>query len=225
MSFFKFPRTPHVFVLPGLNIRNDKLLSPEEAALFYKNPVIVEEKVDGANIGISLNKDGELQVQNRGNYIRPGEHPQFDTLWEWIYSRAHLLSDMLADRFILFGEWCYLKHSVSYHSLPDWFIGIDIYDVREGNFFKVKDRNATFLQLNICAVPQVTKGCFSKHQFIELLAHTSSRLGADELEGLYLRLEDNQWLLKRAKIVKSDFIQNITRHWKDEVLQKNKKVY
>jgi ATP-dependent RNA circularization protein (DNA/RNA ligase family) len=221
MSFFKFPRTPHVFIIPGLNIRDDKLLSPQEAALFYNNPVIVEEKVDGANIGISINTEGELQVQNRGNYIRPGEHPQFDTLWEWIYSRAHLLSDILANRYILFGEWCYLVHSISYSSLPDWFIGIDVYDIHEGKFLKVTDRNEFFKHLNIFPVPQIAEGCFSKDQLLETLSHTISRLGADQLEGLYLRLEESQWLLKRAKIVRGDFIQNITKHWKDEVLRKN----
>jgi len=221
MSFFKFPRTPHLFVVPGLNIRDDKLLSLEEAALFYSNPVIIEEKVDGANVGISMNPDGNLLVQNRGNYIRPGEHPQFDTLWGWLYSRSHLLSDFLNDRYVLFGEWCYVKHSVFYNALPDWFIGIDIYDSAARKFLNITNRNDSFEMLNIFPVPKIAEGSFSKDEFLEFLVNKGSQLGAEQLEGLYLRLEDNQWLLKRAKIVRGDFIQNITRHWKDENLKKN----
>lgn len=221
MSFFKFPRTPHLFVVPGLNIRDDKLLAQEEAELFYSNPVIIEEKVDGANVGISMSPDGKLQVQNRGNYIRPGKHPQFDTLWEWLYKRAHLLSDTLTNRYVLFGEWCYLKHSVSYNALPDWFIGIDIYDLEARKFLTIRNRNDFFKMLNIFPVPKIAEGSFSKEELLELLVNQDSQLGTEQLEGLYLRLEDNQWLLKRAKIVRGDFIQNITKHWKDENLKKN----
>lgn len=221
MTFHKFPRTPHLFVVPGLNVRDDKLLCQEEASLFYSNPVIIEEKVDGTNIGISMNPDGKLQVQNRGNYIQPGEHPQFDTLWEWLYTRTHLLSDFSTNRYIIFGEWCYLKHSVSYNSLPDWFIGIDIYDTEARKFLNIRNRNDFFKMLNIFPVPKIAEGFFSKDEFLELLVNKSSLLGAEQLEGLYLRLEDNQWLLKRAKIVRGDFIQNITKHWKEENLKKN----
>lgn len=221
MTLHKFPRTPHLFVVPGLNIRDDKLLSHEDATLFYSNPVIIEEKVDGANVGISLNPDGNLQVQNRGNYIRPGEHPQFDTLWEWLYARTPLLSDYLTDRYMLFGEWCYLMHSVSYNALPDWFIGIDIYDSEAGKFFNTSQRNDFFKRLNIFPVPKIAEGSFSKDEFLELLVSSRSHLGAEQLEGFYIRFEDHQWLLKRAKIVRGDFIQNITEHWKDEVLKKN----
>ena len=78
MEFFKFPRTPHIFVIPGLNIRDDKVLSDQECVAFLNNTIRLEEKIDGANIGISLSQDGELLIQNRGNYILPGNHPQFN---------------------------------------------------------------------------------------------------------------------------------------------------
>lgn len=224
MSFYKFPRTPHLFILPGINIRDDKVLSDAEASLFYNNPMIVEEKVDGANIGISLNEIGELKIQNRGNYINPGTHPQFDTIWEWVYSRISLFSDLLKNRYVLFGEWCFFKHSISYNLLPDWFIGIDVYDTFEQNFLKVKDRNEFFNLLKIFPVPKITEGCFIRNQLVELLYRETSKLGADKLEGLYLRLEDNHWLLKRAKIVRGEFIQNISKHWKDEIPKKNRRL-
>ena len=53
-SFFKFPSTPHLAVLENSNIRDDKVLSKEERELFLQHNVYVEEKIDGANLGISF---------------------------------------------------------------------------------------------------------------------------------------------------------------------------
>src|ERR1700679_2938677 len=99
MSFYKFPRTPHLLVIPGLNIRDDKVLSENEAKKFYEPVVIIEEKVDGANVGISF-ENGELKLQNRGNYLLPGDQQQFDPIWEWAYSRLHQLEDTVEDKYI-----------------------------------------------------------------------------------------------------------------------------
>lgn len=67
MEFLKFPRTPHLFVVSGLDIRDDKVLPEPEYQLFLNNNIIIEEKVDGANVGISLSKKGDLLIQNRGD--------------------------------------------------------------------------------------------------------------------------------------------------------------
>ena len=39
-----------------------------------------------------------------------------------------MLFEILSEKFILFGEWCYAQHSIFYDRLPDWFLGFDIYD-------------------------------------------------------------------------------------------------
>ena len=41
---------------------------------------------------------------------------------------------MLEDRFILFGEWVYARHSVHYRRLPHYFFEFDIYDKQEARF-------------------------------------------------------------------------------------------
>lgn len=38
-------------------------------------------------------------------------------------------------RYILYGEWCAARHTVTYDALPDWFLAYDVYDTKEGRFF------------------------------------------------------------------------------------------
>ena len=66
-QFFRFPRTPHLAWLGDALPRDDKLLSASEARALLAEDVAVEEKLDGANLGISVGADGKLRAQNRGN--------------------------------------------------------------------------------------------------------------------------------------------------------------
>lgn len=222
MEFFKFPRTPHLFVISGLDIRDDKVFSDQECQLFLNNNIILEEKVDGANIGISLSEKGDIQIQNRGNYILPGGHPQFNLIWDWAYSRISLLTKHISNNFIVFGEWCYAKHSIQYTSLPDWFLGFDVYDKKNETFLNTHIRNQIFLKINIESIPILGKGNYSRKDLEKRLVSSKSNFYSGHIEGIYLRYEDSEKLIKRAKIVNKDFIQEIDIHWSKKELISNK---
>ena len=68
-DFFRFPHTPHLAWLAAGEPRNDKVLSLAEAQTLLAGEVVVEEKLDGANLGLSLNSEGALRTQNRGQYL------------------------------------------------------------------------------------------------------------------------------------------------------------
>ena len=70
-TFFRFPHTPHLAWLGAGTPRDDKVLAADEAAALLAGEVVVEEKLDGANLGISLAEDGALRLQNRGQYLHP----------------------------------------------------------------------------------------------------------------------------------------------------------
>lgn len=222
MEFLKFPRTPHLFVVSGLDIRDDKVLPEPEYQLFLNNNIIIEEKVDGANVGISLSKKGDLLIQNRGNYILPGNHPQFNLIWDWAYSRISLLTEHVANDFIVFGEWCYAKHSILYTSLPDWFLGFDIYDKKNKVFLNSELRNHILKKVNIKIIPTLGKGKYSRTDLEKLLNRSKSNFYLGPVEGIYLRYEDSEKLLKRAKIVRKNFIQDIDIHWNNKKMVANK---
>jgi hypothetical protein len=57
-NILKFPHTPHLEWLGEGRPRDDKVLSAHEARDFPRGPVVVEEKIDGANIGIAFGSSG-----------------------------------------------------------------------------------------------------------------------------------------------------------------------
>lgn len=217
--FFKFPHTPHLMWLAKAPCREDKVFSPEEASAFMEGDVTVEEKVDGTNIGFSLDESGVLRVQSRGNYLARGSHPQFQPLWPWIETRRLSLSQALRPGLMLFGEWCFALHSVAYKRLPDWFLGFDVYDRADGVFWSSDRRDCWLKDFGLAPVPRLARGHFSMDQLISLMG--TSRLTEGPMEGIYLRRDRGDWLEARAKIVQLEFIEGIDGHWSEQSLKRN----
>jgi ATP-dependent RNA circularization protein (DNA/RNA ligase family) len=141
-EFFRFPHTPHIAWLASGTPRDDKVLAPDEVNALLDHPVVVEEKLDGANMGISFNAEGVLHVQNRGQYLNKPYGGQFTRLDEWLVIREDALFDALGDQLILFGEWCAAQHSLDYETLPDWYLAFDVYDRATGRFWRKSSRCA-----------------------------------------------------------------------------------
>lgn len=220
-DFFKFPGTPYLQLLGLQRSRDDKLMSPDEVAFFLSSRITVEEKLDGANLGISVGSSGELRAQNRGNYITRDAGGQFKQLWRWIDARKDELTDKLGDNLILFGEWCYAEHSVSYYELPDWLIAFDIFDQIEGRFYSVERRNALLSEIGIEVVAALGIGKFEMGALKEFLGR-GSRYGASYPEGIYLRKDRGDWLQARAKLVRLGFTQSISKHWSSRNFKVNR---
>lgn len=125
-DFFRFPSTLHLAWLSRTAVpREDKVLSTLDAIELLTGEVVVEEKIDGANIGLSLTEDGALRVQNRGQYLEAPYGGQFSRLSEWITQHEGGIRDRLDASHILFGEWCAARHTIGYDRLPDWFVLFD----------------------------------------------------------------------------------------------------
>jgi hypothetical protein len=219
-SFVKFPRTPHLFWLGRTPPRADKVLDPIEAGKLLRQPVALEEKIDGAYIGISLTPAGALHVQNRGAYLTPGTHLQFRPLWSWLAAHEKALRDTLTPEWILFGEWCYARHSVYYDALPDWFLAFDVYDRQIGRFWSRERRNELAAQAGIATVPFLDFGTFDRSVLEKQLGQ--SRLGSEPMEGLYLRWDEGPWLVARAKLVRASWVEFDEEHWSKRLLRTNR---
>jgi ATP-dependent RNA circularization protein (DNA/RNA ligase family) len=219
-DFFKFPSTPHLALLGSIEVRGDKVMSESERADFLQHELVVEEKVDGANLGISVDAEGNIRVQNRGAYLHIPGTGQWKKLGGWLALRTNALFDQLTDRYILFGEWCYARHSIAYDRLPDWFLGFDIYDKDTARFFSCTRRDEIFRVLGISQVPRVDYGHFTLAKLSELLSQ--SQLGDKPAEGLYLRFDQGDWLVQRAKLVRPAFIQSVEQHWSRSGIRANR---
>lgn len=220
-DFFRFPQTPHLAWLGRGQPRNDKILAPDEVEDLLVGTVVVEEKVDGANIGISVGPEGEVRVQNRGQFLDSAHsHPQFQPLWSWLPSREAALVDALWPDLILFGEWCVAVHSVRYDRLPDWFLGFDVYDREIGFFWDTKRRDTLLRDLGLAGVPHLHRGQFTLQDLTAMLVGTS-RVGTGPIEGIVVRKEGDGRTEKRAKLVHAEFAQAIDEHWSRAPMRRN----
>lgn len=220
MEFFRFPHTPHIAWLGRSRPRDDKVLSPSEVSQILAEDVIVEEKVDGANVGFSVDEAGRLRVQNRGTFINRGHgQPQFKPLFGWLTQYEEALVDALSPDLTLFGEWTFAVHSVRYSRLPDWFLAFDVYDRKRRLFWNTPRRNRLAKGLSLEVVPQIAAGRFDLSGIKGLLS--SSRLSDGPAEGLYIRKDEGDWLRARAKLVRPEFIQEMSEHWSQRELRTN----
>ncbi|UUZ67257.1 RNA ligase family protein [Polaromonas sp. P2-4] len=220
-AFFRFPHTPHLAWLGKGIPRDDKVLSASEAGTFLAHAVVLEEKVDGANLGFSIGSGGEVRAQNRGQYLSRPFTGQFARLNGWLAIHEEALFDALGESLMLFGEWVAAVHSLEYPSLPDYFLVFDVYDKNAGRFWSTTRRNALASRLGLRHIHKVGMAHYRLNALQQMLATTPSAYRVGGCEGIYLRHEDEDWLIARAKLVHPNFIQNIGEHWRSRVLRWN----
>lgn len=230
-DFVKYPRTPHLFGSKGTD--DDKHLSAKDSAAFVADPsLVVEEKLDGTNVGIHFSSAGRMVLQCRGHEITTGMHPQYDLFKQWTTGKRPALEAMLGDRHILFGEWLYAKHSVHYRALPHYFFEFDIYDKQARCFLDLRTRLAMLADTGIATVPVVHQGAATEPQLRALIGPSRYDSVFDNpltgrpdnvMEGLYLRTEANGRVTGRAKIVRPEFVEKVkqSEHWQHTAMVPN----
>lgn len=221
-AFFRFPHTPHLVWLGEGEPRDDKVLSAAEATALLIGDVVVEEKLDGANLGFSLSADGSLLAQNRGQYLVEPHAGQFARLPVWISLHGDALLEVLQPHLMLFGEWCAARHSLDYGALPDWFLLFDVYDRNAGRFWSTQRRNVLAGNAGLATVRQVFRGRTSLPELKQLVATAPSRYRDGPMEGVVVRRESGDSCEARAKLVRPDFTQAIATHWRKRAIEWNR---
>lgn len=215
-GFYKFPRTRHLHSL-GSAERNDLLMTNNEVTRFLNSYVYVEEKIDGANMGISIDgSDYSLKFQNRSHYVNASSHPQFCKLNKWADAfGTHLHSILEPDKHILFGEWMYLKHTVPYDNLPSYFVAFDLYDKTINKFYARPQLEKLLAGTGIPLVPLIYEGEVKDIKQLLEHIHKKSAYGDTNIEGLYCKTpdKDKKYYINRGKIVRENFIRNDSKHW------------
>lgn len=221
-AFFRFPHTPHLAWLGPGTPRDDKVLATDEAVALLAGEVAVEEKLDGANLGVSLAEDGTLRFQNRGQYLHPPFAGQFQRLGSWIAAHEYALRSHMPPGLIVFGEWCAARHSVAYDRLPDWWVVFDVYNLAEQRFVSTARRDALAARLNLEVVREVSRERTTLADLTSRLRAERSRYRAGPIEGFVIRKETSDWLLARAKLVHPEFVQGIGEHWRRRRIEWNR---
>jgi hypothetical protein len=230
-DFTKYPRTPHLFGSKGTD--DDKHLGEEESQCFVADEsLVVEEKIDGTNVGIHFSNSGEVVLQCRGHLITEGMHPQYDLFKQWAAVKRHVLEVHLQNRFILFGEWVYARHSIHYRQLSHYFFEFDIYDKEQGVFLDLQRRLLLLEGTGIQTVPVVHTGTVNRDDLKDLIGPSRfdshfenpiTKRPDNLMEGLYLRTETEGVVTGRAKFVRPEFVQKIKQstHWQHQQMVPN----
>lgn len=230
-DFTKYPRTPHLFGSRGTE--DDKHLGQEESLDFLADAsLLVEEKLDGTNVGIHFTSVGRMVLQCRGHEITTGMHAQYDLFKQWTMGKRPMLEAMLEDRLLLFGEWLYARHSLHYRGLPHYFLEFDIYDKQRSVFLDLASRLEILEGTGIVTVPVVHRGPATAEQLPQLIgpsrydsAFENPRTGETDnlMEGLYLRTEIEGRVSGRAKYVRPEFVEKVkqSEHWQRQAVVPN----
>jgi atypical dual specificity phosphatase len=219
---YKFPRTRHLFNI-GSASRDDLILSSSDAEAFLQlsdpsTTVVVEEKVDGANLGISLDSSGAFKVQNRSHYVNSKSHAQFKKLDKWLDDHYEGLSTILdakssqPGRWILYGEWLFAKHSIHYTNLSDLFLAFDLFDTETSSFLSREALSERLEGTNIHQVNVIETEKPDEQSLLDMVRSRQSSYYEGVIEGAYLRRQKDGKTIDRAKIVRSDFIAG-DEHW------------
>jgi atypical dual specificity phosphatase len=219
----KFPRTRHLVNL-GAATRDDLVMAEHDIlSLYLHKNIIIEEKIDGANMGITI-RNNQLCAQNRSHYVSSSYHPQFKLLDKWIHTHSEDLWRLIeSDRYILYGEWVYAKHSIHYSNLTDWFIAFDMYDRLEEKFWSRQRLEAHLSGSNISLIRVISSKAVDSIDELKSLVYSRSQYYDGYVEGIYVRICNDDWLLDRGKIVRPDFLSG-NEFWSKGGIQPNTKI-
>ena len=238
----KYPRTQHIEgsrLGPG-----DEDLSAVRFSDIAGRPLVVEEKMDGANCAISFDSSGQLWLQSRGHFLTGGgREKHFNTLKPWAHANADALRERLGERYVMYGEWLFAKHTVYYDALPHHFMEFDIFDQETTEFLSTPRRRALLAGSPVVSVPVLAERSFDRLASLtalvgrsnfktsawrERLAEAANQRDLDaerisretdpsnDMEGLYLKVEEEGRVVARYKWVRHTFLASVVdsgTHW------------
>ena len=121
--FLKYEKTFRI-PIPQIKVPGKLILSRKELQLLLAGKVEIEEKMDGANVGIIRHKKG-FSLQKRGSLVGQSEHEQFQYFHAWANRIKYDNIMSVPPNHLLYGELLYAVHTIYYDNLPDYFLVFD----------------------------------------------------------------------------------------------------
>lgn len=224
----KFARTFHLPLEP--NASRDDLIAPISSLEILKDPtLVVEEKVDGANLGITIHR-GQPVIRNRNHILNKGygrkdtpAKKQYAPVWNWFYTNTYkflALEKLLGFMPSVYGEWLYARHTIVYDRLSDYFVAYDIYDPDMHVWLSPDRYRDALTEAGFAVVPKLAWGPVTADELIVLRDERSEFSSTSQREGLYLKTAKPRDICgERLKMVRNAFITD--DHWNNKPLITN----
>lgn len=220
-----FPRTPHVPHQPNVS-DDDIIASSEDVDAIWNGSCVIEEKIDGASVGMGL-FEGEPLIRNRDHILRKGyvketaAKKQFASIWTWFYKNKDRFEAL--EKFgplVIYGEWMVAAHGIHYTQLPDWFVAYDIYDYETGKFWTPDRARSALTALGFTVPSCLFQGEFRGTYFdLEVLSQWPAAWSLEPSEGLYIKVYNHETITGRFKMVKPYFRRGF--YWNPKKITKN----
>ena len=164
------------------------MLHADDVARMLSRPVIVEEKLDGANVMLWIDDEHRIVSGLRSGSQGLDRGGQLGAVRAWAAQRSDELRHLLAGGAVLYAEWLQIRHSTPYDSLPSFLIGLDV--GRPANGFATADaRNDLLSAAAVATPPELFRGIVRDLAQLERLIGPS-RFGPGPMEGLIVRTRD-----------------------------------
>jgi len=205
-----YPRIPHLDKSISKMTHDDILLDEK---IKYPIECYVQEKIDGANLGVSWYKNGPI-VRNRNNILKKGyseirtpAKAQFKSTWNWVHDNRkdiEFVSKSLMSDVTIYGEWMFAQHSIRYDKLPDWFIAYDIWVVEEAKFLSPEKLKDILSKTNIKYV-NPHKATLNSVDDVIKWSEMKSGYTNGIREGIVIKIVDGDFVENSYKIVNKHF--------------------
>lgn len=192
-------------------------LSNEDIGKLLVGKVVIEEKMDGANVGIIRHKKG-FHLQKRGSLVGQSEHEQFGYFHNWANVQNYEKLMALPMNHIVYGELLYAVHHLYYDKLPDYFLSFDVWNGQR--YLNYEERTEFCNKYGFFQVPLISEGNYSKLD-VQNMMPKESKYG-EMAEGIVIKRYSKREYL-RAKLVKPEFIKQLdeSEHWSTYSIRKN----
>ncbi len=218
----KFPKTPHLPFNSSAATDDDIIADEDAVRLIYNSDrVVVQEKLDGANLRIQFDGESEPTIGNREHVLKKGYTKkntpaklQFRPVWNWVYSNKKpfaKLSRMLEETPVVFGEWMLAQHTTKYDKLSTLFFA---YDIFIDNIFLDPIETVELLTDAGFIVPPIinyvrdhgeSRTLPKPDDLMKKLYELSPFSSTDYREGLYFKIGDGSETTHRFKVLRPDY--------------------
>jgi hypothetical protein len=171
-----------------------------------KEPVIVEEKVDGSQFSFGVHRDtGELMIRSKGATINPIAP---EGMFKEGVETAKALAPYLKPGWTYRGE--YLKtpghNTLIYERIPHKHV--IIFDINTGleAYLSPSEKEDEAERLGLECVPQLWYGMLDRIEFFRELLETKSVLGGQKIEGVVIKPANYSMFGKDKKCLMGKFV-------------------